>query len=121
MKKLFFVVSALAFMLFVAACNMGNKANPLWGLWVQKPIFGPKVEIMFNDDNTGFVFVEDTVKYETMWKQDSLLLVNYFDASLPEKKFGNFKLYKVTIDGDVMQLEEKKTGKITKYSRYVEK
>ena len=49
-------------MLFVASCS-GNKVNPIWGLWTQKPIFGPKTELMFNDDNTGFVFVDGYTIY----------------------------------------------------------
>ncbi len=120
MKKSIFIISAMVAMLFVAACGFGEKTNPLWGLWTQKPIFGPKTEIMFNDDNTGFVFVADTVKYETTWKQDSLLRVNFFETSSSKKSMGEFKSFKVTIDGDAMKLEEVKTGKVTKYSRYVE-
>lgn len=117
MKKLFFLISAFSIMLFMAGCE---KPNPLWGLWTQKPIFGPRTEIMFNDDNTGFVFVADTVKYETAWKQDSLLQVRYFDASSSYKSLGELKFYRVSIDGDNMKLEELKTGKVTNYSRYVE-
>ncbi len=119
MKKSFLLISAVATMLFVAACG-GEKVNPLWGLWTQKPVFGPKTEIMFNDDNTGFVFVADTVMYETKWQQDSLLRVSYFGTELPRKHVGKFKTFRVTIDGDKMKLEDVKTGQVTKYSRYVE-
>ena len=120
MKKSFFVISAVAAMLFVAACS-GNKVNPIWGLWTQKPIFGPKTEFMFNDDNTGFVFVADTVQYETTWTEDSLLRVSFFEASSPRTLVSDdFKSYRVIIDGDNMKLEEVKTGKVTQYSRYVE-
>ena len=121
MKKAFFVVSAMVAMLFVAACGSGEKTNPIWGLWVQKPAFGPKTEIMFNDDNTGFVFVADTVKYETRWQQDTLLRVIYVEPSAAINPIGEFTFYRVTIDGDVMKLEERKTGKVTSYSRYIEK
>jgi hypothetical protein len=76
---------------------------------------------MFNDDNTGFVFVADTVQYETAWQQDSLLRVRYFEAASAKKTLGKFKFYRVSIDGDAMKLEELKTGKVTKYLRYVEK
>ena len=119
MKKRSFLFSAVAAMLLVAACS-GNKTNPLWGMWTQKPIFGPRTEIMFNDDNTGFVFVADTVKYETTWQQDSLLRVNFFESSSAKKTLGEFRSFRVTINGDEMKLEEIKTGKVTKYSRYVE-
>lgn len=117
MKKLFFLISVFTIMLFVAGCE---KPNPLWGLWMQTPKFGPKTEIMFLDDNTGFVFVADTAKYETTWKQDSLLQVRYFDASSSQKSLGELKCYKVSIDGNNMKLEEVKTGKVTNYSRYIE-
>ena len=120
MKKSFILISAVASMLLVAACGSGEKTNPLWGLWMQKPVFGPKTEIMFNDDNTGFVFVADTVQFETKWQQDSLLRVNYFEVSSSQKTHGEFKYYRVEIDGDMMKLEEVKTGKVTNYSRYVE-
>lgn len=116
MKKLFFLISAFTVMLFMAGCE---KPNPLWGLWIQVPRIDAKTEIMFNDDNTGFVFVADTVKYETAWKQDSLLQVRYFDTSSSQKSLGELKFYRVSIDGDNMRLEELKTGKVTKYSRYV--
>ena len=120
MKKSFLIILAVAAMLFVAACS-GNKVNPLWGLWTQKPVFGPKTEFMFNDDNTGFVFVADTVQYETMWSQDSLLRVNFYETSSPRTLAPDvFKSFRVTIDGDKMKLEEVKTGKVTQYSRYVE-
>lgn len=119
MKKTFLIISAVAAMLIVASCS-GDKTNPLWGMWTQKPIFGPKTEIMFNDDYTGFVFVADTVKYETTWQQDSLLRVNFFEASSSKKSLGEFKSFRVTIDGDEMKLEEVKSGKVTNYSRFVE-
>ena len=119
MKKSFLIISAVAAMLFVAACS-GEKTNPLWGLWTQKPIFGAKTEIMFNDDNTGFVFVADTVMYETRWMQDSLLRVSYYETNSPQKIKGVLKSFRVTVDGDKMKLEDVKTGQVTKYSRYVE-
>lgn len=118
MKKTLLIISSVAAIFLMAACE--EKANPIWGLWLQKPVFGPKTEIMFNDDNTGFVFVADTVKYETTWSEDSLLRVFYREASSQQNSLGDVKSYKVKIDGDVMLLEEKKTGDVTKYSRYVE-
>lgn len=118
MKKIFFVFSTLVIILFMTGCN---NVNPIWGLWVQTPKNGPKTEIMFTDDNTGFVFVEDTVKYETTWKQDSLLCVDYYETSSPEKVAVESKSYRVTIDDDIMKLEDIKTGKVTNYSRFVEK
>lgn len=118
MRKIFFVFLTLVVILFMTGCG---KTNPIWGLWVQTPKIGPKTEIMFTDDNTGFVFVEDTVKYETKWKQDSLLYVDYFETLSTEKVAAESKFYKVTIDEGNMKLEDIKTGKVTSYSRYVEK
>ena len=114
------MISAVAAMLLIAACESGNKTNPLWGLWVQKPIFGAKTEIMFNDDHTGFLFVADTVQYETRWFQDSLLRVSYMDGATLQRIPGMLKSYRVTIDGDKMKLEEINSGKVTQYTRYVE-
>ena len=116
MKKIFFAFSALVVMLFMAGCN---NTNPIWGLWTQEPALVQKTEIMFNDDNTGFVFVADTAKYETKWQQDSLLIVKYVDPYAKEAT--ESKSYRVSIDGNTMKLEDVNTGKVTNYSRYVEK
>ena len=121
MKKAFFAISAIAALLFIAACDSGNKVNPLWGLWIQKSVSGPKTEIMFNDDNTGFVFVADTVTYETKWIQDSLLIINYFEPSVERQGVGVLKSFRVSISGNTMKLKNAHTGEVTKYSRYVDK
>ena len=41
-----------------------SKVNPLWGMWtLQSEQSGAKTEIMFTDDYTGFVIVDEDVKF----------------------------------------------------------
>ena len=118
MKKYFVMLSAVVAML-VASCS-GDKTNPIWGMWTLPSESPVKTEIMFTDDFTGFVFVADTVQFETSWQQDSVLRVNYFDMAAGRKGLGIQKIYSVTVDGDVLTLKDKKSGEVTKYSRFVE-
>ncbi|MBQ7361643.1 MAG: hypothetical protein IJW68_04025 [Bacteroidaceae bacterium] len=117
MKK-YFVIASVVVAMIVAACSE-KETNPLWGMWILKSTSPIKTEIMFNDDNTGFVFVADTVRFETSWQQDSLLNVHMFDMTVG-KSLGMKKSYRVTIDGNEMKMENVKTGNITEYTRFVE-
>lgn len=80
MKKLVVAIFAL---LSLASCG-GKKAepevvvNPLWGMWVQlEPVMESKCEMLFTEDNKGFVFIADTFYCNIKWRQDSLLKVNF--------------------------------------------
>lgn len=94
MKKIIFALLAAA-----AICACGNKkseqpaekaVNPMWGMWVQQePQWDAKWEIMFNEDSTGFVFVDDKFYSRTSWLQDSLLRVKFefADGKTGEQSF----------------------------------
>ena len=105
---------------FIIACNSDKKVDPLWGMWTLQSSSPVKTEIMFNDDYTGFVFVADTVQFETSWQQDSLLNVAYFDMTSGKKSLGIRKSYSFKIDGDVLILKDCETGEDSKYMRFVE-
>ena len=120
MKKNLLFIFASAVVACIMSCS-DSKVNPLWGMWtLQSEQSGAKTEIMFTDDFTGFVFVADTVQFETSWQQDSVLRVNYFDMAAGRKGLGIQKAYSVTVDGDILTLKDKKSGEVTKYSRFLE-
>ena len=105
MRKLVYVLLALV---LVCACNgskteqqAGKVANPLWGMWLeQESPSDEKWEIMFNEDSTGFVFVDDKFYSRTLWTQDSLLRVKFEFA---DKATGE-QVFKVKIVSDTLWL-----------------
>ena len=66
-----FVCTALLFLL-LASCGGEKKEqpaakiiDPVWGLWVQQiPDGTAKFELMFNEDKSGFLFVDDALKFK---------------------------------------------------------
>lgn len=47
-------------------------------MWAQNdPIPSSKIELMLNEDMTGFVFNDDTLLCELRWQQDKNLKVQY--------------------------------------------
>ena len=118
MKKYFVIALALICLLVVAG-SCGKKTNPLWGLWTLNSTSPVKTEFMFNDDNTGFIFVADTVRFETSWTQDSLLNLQMFDMNIG-KSISIYRKYRVNIDGNTLKLQDVETGITREYSRFVE-
>ena len=120
MKKNLLFIFASALVACIISCS-DSKVNPLWGMWtLQSEQSGSKTEIMFTDDYTGFVIVDEDVKYETSWQQDSVLRVNYFEMSTGKKGLGVRKTYSVDVDGDILTLKDIESGEVSKYSRFVE-
>lgn len=114
MKKYFFVIAAIVSLMIVAC---GNSSNPLWGMWILHSPAPVKTEVMFNDDNSGFVFMADEVCFETTWTQDTLLHVKYKDT---HKGIKFSRSYTVNLAGDSLKLTDTLTGDITEYTRFVE-
>ncbi|MBE6308262.1 MAG: hypothetical protein E7087_02990 [Bacteroidales bacterium] len=109
MKNLFIAMSA---MLLLASCGGNGKTekevvvNPLWGMWVQQePAMDGKREIMFTEDNNGFVFVADTFYCKTLWREDSLLNIRFVfdnDSALTSVR----KQFEMAIDADTLYLKD---------------
>ena len=121
MKKIVYALLALA---LVCACNgakteqqAGKVANPLWGMWLeQESPSDEKWEIMFNEDSTGFVFVDDKFYSRTSWTQDSLLRVKFefTDKTTGEQDF------KVRIVVDTLWLKDvRASGSEDEVLRYI--
>ena len=120
MKKNLLLIVAFVAMFIAASCS-GDKVNPLWGMWtLQGDQSGTKTEIMFTDDYTGFVIINEDVQYETSWQQDSLLRVSYFEMASGNKSLGVRKTYSIEIDGNTLTMKETGTGAVSTYKRYVE-
>ncbi len=120
MKKILSFIVASVAIISISSCG-GNKVNPLWGMWtLQTEQSGAKTELMFTDDYTGFVIVDEAVQYETSWQQDTLLRVNYFEMSTGKKGLGVRKTYSFDIDGDNLTMKDVETGEVSKYKRFVE-
>ena len=120
MKKNLLLIVALVAMFIAASCS-GDKVNPLWGMWtLQGGQSGTKTEIMFTDDYTGFVIINEDVKYETSWQQDSILRVNYFEMESGKKGLGVQRTYSIDVDGNTLTMREIESGAVSTYERYVE-
>lgn len=110
MKHFVYTFIAAATISF-AACGSGNEkkptaenVNPLWGMWIrQEPSASAKWEIMFNEDNTGFVFVADTLLCRTQWKCDSLLHVDFLPQN-DSTVCAVSKRFEAAIDADTLLL-----------------
>ncbi len=120
MKKILSFLIVMAAIFCASSCN-DSKVNPLWGMWtLQTDESGAKTELMFTDDFTGFVIIDEDVKYETSWQQDTLLRVSYFDMSTDKKGLGIRKVYSVDIDGNELTMKDVESGEVSKYKRFVE-
>ena len=112
MKTRFFC-TALLFLLLFVSCGGEKKEqpaakiiDPVWGLWVlQTPDGGTKFEIMFNENKSGFLFVNDALKFKIEWEQDSLLHVRYKNpANIAEVV--ETKSFKKTLKADTLWLKD---------------
>lgn len=109
MKKSVLYLFAL---LLLVACGGNNKAekekiaSPLWGMWVQQePVMESKWEMMFTEDNNGFVFVADTLYCNTLWREDSLLNIRFIfnsDSSQTSVR----KTFEMNIVADTLYLKD---------------
>ncbi len=122
MKKCIFYISAL--LLFLSCSGAGKKAetepavNPLWGMWVQQePATDAKREILFTEDNKGFVFVADSFHCTTHWRQDSLLYILFVQKSDTARPAVS-KRYGFAIDADTLYLNERSDSASVE-SRYI--
>ena len=64
-----------------------------------------KREIMFTEDNNGFVFVADTFYCKTLWREDSLLNIRFVfnnDSALTSVR----KQFEMAIDADTLYLKD---------------
>lgn len=108
MKKLMFFLPV--FLLLLSCGGKKNEpqpaVNPLWGMWVQQePAVESKRELMFTEDNTGFVFVADTFSCSLRWKQTSML--NVFFIHKNDTGFCTVdKKYNMSIDADTLFLHD---------------
>lgn len=94
-----------------------QEINPLWGMWVQNfPQTSTKNEIMFNDDSTGFVFNVDTLVYETQWKGENEIEIQYKSNNNATLNGYTIK-YKAEVVEDTLTLQEEISGKLTRYIR----
>ena len=114
MKKHFLIIATIVSLVIVAC---GNKSKALWGLWILQSPEPFKTEVMFNDDNSGFVFMADDVRFETTWTLDTMLHVDYKDTF---KGIRFSRNYTMELDGDKLKLTDALTGKVTEYIRFVE-
>lgn len=99
----------------MAAC-VGNKTeqaaatkdySELLGMWVlQQQQDSAKLEMMFNEDSTGFVFVADTFHCGIKWQPDSSLIDVRYLYSTNGIKFAIEKRYSPTLDADTLFLQE---------------
>lgn len=107
-----FVCTALLFLL-LASCGGEKKEqpaakiiDPVWGLWVQQiPDGTAKFELMFNEDKSGFLFVDDALKFKIEWEQDSLLHVRYKEPTNPAEVVVT-KSFEKTMKGDTLWLRD---------------
>ena len=90
------VFSALAIVaLLFTACAGGQSEKPsapyysdMLGLWVlQQPDGAAKLELMFNEDSTGFVFVADTFHCGISWQPDSAVINAEYHYRMQGMKF----------------------------------
>ena len=117
MKKYFLIIATIVSLVIIAC---GKSTNPLWGMWILQTPSPVRTEVMFNDDNTGFVFMADEVRFETTWTQDTLLHVKYKDTFSSNTGLGLSRSYSVTLDGNNLKLKDTLTGEVTEYTRFVE-
>ncbi len=112
MKTILFSIIGAA-MLFMVACS-GNKAerttrdySDMLGMWVlQEPQRDGKWELMFNEDSTGFIFVDDAYRCGIAWQPgDSCIDLNFlFDqdgvkCTIPKK-------FRIAVDTDTLILQD---------------
>ena len=115
------VFSALAIVaLLFAACGGGRSEKPaapyysdMLGLWVlQQPDGAAKLELMFNEDSTGFVFVADTFH--------SAVINAEYHYRMQGMKFSIPRRFDYSVSCDTLFLREiAEDGSLSPVSRFV--
>lgn len=128
MKKTVCFIATAVILFMAASCGNKNaqesvvkEVNPLWGMWLrQSPATTSKMELMFNEDSTGFVFNADTLLCELRWVQSNLLNVEFVFESDSATDFVE-QSYTPVLVADTLTLFEFQNGKAsplqTRYQR----
>lgn len=126
MRTTLFTILAAA-MLILAACS-GNKAeraahdySEMLGMWVlQEPQRDGKWELMFNEDSTGFIFVDDACRCGIAWQPgDSCIDLNFLFNS-DGVKYSIPKKFRVAVDTDTLILQDiDSVGNVLVTERYI--
>ena len=123
------VFSALAIVaLLFTACGGGRSEQPaapyysdMLGLWVlQQPDGAAKLELMFNEDSTGFVFVADTFHCGISWQPNSAVINAEYHYRMQGMKFSIPRRFDYSVSCDTLFLREfAEDGSLSPVSRFV--
>lgn len=122
------IFSILAAALLFTACG-GSKSektetpyySEMLGLWVlREPVNDSKLELMFNEDSTGFVFVADTFHCGISWQPDSSIIDALYHYRMKGMKFSVPRKFDYSVLCDTLFLREIcEDGSLSPVSKFV--
>ncbi len=115
-----------AITLFFVACGGSKKEtvadySNLFGMWVlQEPQRDAKWEVMFNEDSTGFIFVDDAYRCGIVWQPGDSCIDVKFQFNSQGANYSIPKKFRTIIDADTLILQDvDSVGAVKVTERYI--